>query len=690
MTQPFVGNASNSAILQLGKAIYSPSEELLSDLSGVSVHLRPQSLKVLKTLAEKHGEIISKDELIDVVWPNVTVSDDSLTQCVADIRKVLGDKERLILRTIPKVGYALFASVVERDSLDFDQRENVLTSVLEAPKALLYVAPVLETLAYGDSSRLLSHVEDIAKKNETTSYNGTDHVLLSCANVGDAVAIAFETLAVVAKAFQSGVLTKISICLECETNGLGVVKLTDLAILSTGRSNDSIILSSPAREHLKLTIEHDVEDLGYSNRASCGGGLRAFKITERRKFAASMAKVDDTVFATIAVIPLASRTPEADQGMMGQLIADDIVTEVSSSPDLRVIARLSTTNLCVREVDAASIANYLNANFIVSGSYTTSGSTLRITLELSDVVSQTIMWSERLEFEDVEITQGVEAIANVVASIRRTISAHETRKMSRFSLNSLQNYTLLIGAINLMHRLSERDFLKAREVLDELVLRCPGHPEPLAWIGRWHVLRVQQGWGMDLQEESRSALIFTARALAIDPDCSLSLSSEGAVLVNLTHDLDKAEDSYSRALEGNPNDANCRLLRGTLYAFQGKGIEAQKDCELSLRLAPLDPHRFMYLALTAGANLAAQDYERAMELAQASYRLNRSHASTLRILAVTQLRLGENAEAMKTGQELMRLQPELRVNKWLSTSPSGRYDIGKEFAAALRDVGVPQ
>ena len=83
---------------------------VICDASGNQTAMRAQSLAVLRELHGRAGYLVSKDELLDRVWSGVSVTDDSLVQCVADIRKALGDSERLLVKTIPKRGYVLSAN----------------------------------------------------------------------------------------------------------------------------------------------------------------------------------------------------------------------------------------------------------------------------------------------------------------------------------------------------------------------------------------------------------------------------------------------------------------------------------------------------------------------------------------------------------------------------------------------------
>ncbi|RWP49181.1 winged helix-turn-helix domain-containing tetratricopeptide repeat protein [Mesorhizobium sp.] len=88
----------------------------IADQSGHAIALRPQAIEVLKVLAARPGKIVTKDELMQTVWGNIAVTDDSLVQCVIEIRKALGDERHEIVRTLPKRGYVLEAEKAVEDS----------------------------------------------------------------------------------------------------------------------------------------------------------------------------------------------------------------------------------------------------------------------------------------------------------------------------------------------------------------------------------------------------------------------------------------------------------------------------------------------------------------------------------------------------------------------------------------------
>lgn len=69
------------------------------------VKLRPQSFDVLQYLLENNGELLSRDALHDAIWAERAVTDDSLAQCMVEIRRALDDSTRTLIRTVPRRGY---------------------------------------------------------------------------------------------------------------------------------------------------------------------------------------------------------------------------------------------------------------------------------------------------------------------------------------------------------------------------------------------------------------------------------------------------------------------------------------------------------------------------------------------------------------------------------------------------------
>jgi predicted ATPase/DNA-binding winged helix-turn-helix (wHTH) protein len=81
--------------------------------AGVEIRLRPKVYETLKYLVEHPGRLIGKQELIEAVWPDAFVTDDSVVQCTVELRRALDDRTQQLLRTVPRRGYLFAAQVTQ-------------------------------------------------------------------------------------------------------------------------------------------------------------------------------------------------------------------------------------------------------------------------------------------------------------------------------------------------------------------------------------------------------------------------------------------------------------------------------------------------------------------------------------------------------------------------------------------------
>ncbi|NEW93156.1 winged helix-turn-helix domain-containing protein, partial [Rhodopseudomonas sp. BR0M22] len=84
----------------------------LRPANGEVIRLRPKTFALLQLFATNANRLLSKQELMTAVWPNVHVGDDSLFQCIREIRTALGDKDRQIVKSVSGRGYLFDAEVV--------------------------------------------------------------------------------------------------------------------------------------------------------------------------------------------------------------------------------------------------------------------------------------------------------------------------------------------------------------------------------------------------------------------------------------------------------------------------------------------------------------------------------------------------------------------------------------------------
>ena len=451
-----------------------------------------------------------------------------------------------------------------------------------------------------------------------------------------------------------------------------------------------IVISAGARDQLTPMLDADIEDLGECYVRSLKQPIRAYRVGPPgpRPVVDPASAVE--LKPTIAVIPFLARTSEKEHQVIGEVLADEVISALSRSADVNIISRLSTTAFRGRNATATEVGQHLNASYVLSGSYRVARSQISVVVEVAETSNGHIIWSDDLTGDVKGIITGKDdLIDRIVTEASASIMARELQRAQSQALPTLQSYTLLMAAITLMHRLSPSSFNRAHDMLQALCERAPRQAIPSAWLGKWHVLRVEQGWSDDVNRDARMALDCTRRALDVDPHCSLALSVDGFIHTNLLRKLDVGLQRYDLAIQVNPNDSLAWLLKGMLHAFRGEGKHAVRGTQRALRLSPLDPHHYFYDSLAASAALSAADYKGAIELARRSLRANRTHTSTLRVLAIAQWQLGRHKEARDTVRDLMTLQPTLTVSRWLERSPSSEFEIGKLCARSLQEAGVP-
>jgi adenylate cyclase len=456
-----------------------------------------------------------------------------------------------------------------------------------------------------------------------------------------------------------------------------------------------IIVSAEFRDRLVDGLDAQIEDLGECYLKHISEAVRAYRLWQQndveRRSSMSPEGAAACLRPALLVMPLRSAGASGDSSWLGNLIADELIVALSASESVDVISRLSAAALQGRQYSMADVRAVIGAHYVLSGTCLASGERVNIHVELAETRGGHIVWAEGLSTTvSALLAPDNEPTGRLAQRAMTVILSHELRRARNNPLPTLENYALLMHGITLMHHLTPRDFERSREVLLALIDRVPRHPEPRAWLAKWHVLRTQQGWTTDPHAEGRAAHDCTRRALDIDPEHALALTMDGLVNVQLLKRLEVGEQQYRRALECNPNESLAWLLKGTLHAFRGQGEEAVHDTERALGLSPLDPLRYLFDSLAASAAASAGHYERAVELARRSLRANSAHTSTLRTLAIAQSMLGRMDDARATVDKLLTLEPGFTVAGFRAKAPGAAFEIGQLFAEALKAAGVPE
>jgi len=102
-------------MVQFGEFQFDP-EALLLTRGSRSLDLSPKALQVLAVLVRNAGRLVSKDELLEVVWPNSVVEEGNLSVHIFALRRALGTRANEYIETVPKRGYRFAATLASKDS----------------------------------------------------------------------------------------------------------------------------------------------------------------------------------------------------------------------------------------------------------------------------------------------------------------------------------------------------------------------------------------------------------------------------------------------------------------------------------------------------------------------------------------------------------------------------------------------
>jgi DNA-binding winged helix-turn-helix (wHTH) protein len=108
---------SGSVVLRFGGCAFDGARGVLTDSAGNATALRPKTADLAALLLRRPRRLVTRAEILDAVWPGLFVTDDSITQCVGELRRAMGAEGPALLRTVPRRGYILEADVTAAGAL---------------------------------------------------------------------------------------------------------------------------------------------------------------------------------------------------------------------------------------------------------------------------------------------------------------------------------------------------------------------------------------------------------------------------------------------------------------------------------------------------------------------------------------------------------------------------------------------
>ena len=545
--------------------------------------------------------------------------------------------------------------------------------------------------------RFVAQVQDIV----LPSHGGRlvkshgDALLLEFSSVRSAVLAAFELLRQIqqvsgvggpdsAMRLRIGIHAADIVVQALDVFGAGVNLAARLATLADA---GEIVVSTEVRDQLNDQPDWHLFDMGECFLKHFDQPVRAYRICAGAPPATPGIDLLDHRPA-LAVVPFLPRTPDDGPDALGDAIADDVIAALSNQRTLRVISRLSTVAL--RAATATQVGALVHATYLLSGTYRRVGNGVQLAVQLTETRAGTVLWTDQLQAQVADIFLGQDSLVpTIVGCIGRQVLRSEVERARALPITSLDDYTLYVASIAMLHRLAPRDFQHAHALLEHLRERHPRSAAPRAMLAKWHVLELAQGWSADRRRSGMQAQDHARRALDLDPDHALALAMQAAAIAHVGGDLAQAHELSHQSTEANPQEPHAWLTLGAVHSWLGNSAPAEELPLRAVALSPIDPARFLFDVFVAAGKLAVAKYSEAADAARASIRLNAMHTPSHRLLTIALVLGGNIEQGREAARRMLQVEPGFRVSDYAS-----RYAGRDQPHAALRlkallDAGVP-
>ena len=347
---------------------------------------------------------------------------------------------------------------------------------------------------------------------------------------------------------------------------------------------------------------------------------------------------------SIAVMPFANLTGDANKEYLGDGMAEELINTLSKIPGLRIPTRTSTFSYKNRGVDSKQIAEDLQVGTLLEGSVRSAGTILRISVQLSDPQSDSILWSHDYDKNFTDLFKLQDELAkDIVQALQINLKGASAASVVQAPpTHDIEAYRLYLQARQIAQVPTEQRLHESLNLLEQAVARDPNFARAYSALALNRITLRDLGYQQPnaIEDAERDA----ARALALDPH-QASAQAILAVVYAIRGDWLKSETGFRAAMAQEPSEAEI-IGEYCLYVLVPTGHlrQAIEEIGRARRLAPVDVYAVgLSMALNA---MAGRDSE-ALRFADLGIALGwTSDARPLQVLyAYLAERKGHYAEA---------------------------------------------
>ena len=297
---------------------------------------------------------------------------------------------------------------------------------------------------------------------------------------------------------------------------------------------------------------------------------------------------------SIAVLPFVSLAQDASQDYFADGITENILIQLGSLKNIRVISRTSIMGYKKTTKSAPEIANELGVKYILEGSAQAHGNKVRITVQLIDALKDDHLWS-KVFIESMDDIFTIQAnVAEVVASeLKSSIDPQENEKLKEIPTKNLEAYDLFLKGRHSFNQWNVDGYRTASEYFKKAIEKDPEFKQAYSYLASSYSARMS--WNGDLSPQEalpniNKYLDGAWKRGASDND----YLTKAFVEFFINKDFPASEKLLQKAMELVPNNATVIYTYSYLLSMMGRVLEASKMVEKANKIEPLSVPYYNY------------------------------------------------------------------------------------------------
>jgi adenylate cyclase len=389
---------------------------------------------------------------------------------------------------------------------------------------------------------------------------------------------------------------------------------------------------------------------------------------------------------SIAVLPFVNMSEDPKQEFFSDGMTEEIITALSKSPYLFVIARQSTFAYKGKPVKVKQVSEELGVRYVLEGSVRRSGEKVRITAQLIDAITGYHLWAERYDRELREIFALQDEIAlKIMKTVHEKLQSGDFVRGLGRGAGNLEAFLKAMEAREHFYRATKEGNAMARNLYEEAITLDPQYATAYAGLAWTHMAELWFGTSKSPMESLGRAIELGEKAIALDESEAIGHTSLG-YFYTFAKQFDKAVAHAERGLALDPNSSTILHSSASVLAYSGRPEEAIPLLHKAIRLNPFAPVLFFY-NLSVAYCMVGQ-FDEAVEQAKKAVELDPKNQFTNLGLAIACILAGREAEACAAAAEVLKINPTFSLEQYARIIPIRDRSFIDRMIDALRKAGL--